>query len=156
MKKLILASCIILLVVGCAAHAKGPKEHRHADIVRSGMLRPGIHQQAFLEVWGEPERNRMITETDKDVTLSAGWNGFGGGVFMGKKRFTYQLWEYSKLDVQLLFDGSSLVNWKSDKTVEELKALAKPKPLKATTVPQPEAQPVSNTGRPSINGSLAD
>ena len=123
MKRLVSVLCVlyvIFLMVGCATHSK---EHRHAPIVRSGILKKGINKQAFLDVWGEPDRARTAPSEE---FMSAGWSGSGGGFFKGRK--TLEVWSYEKIGIELIFDGDSLAGWKTDKTVQQLKAEAKPLP----------------------------
>jgi len=128
MKKIIFVLLLFALVAGCARHPGSYSEHRDGKIVRSGVLKQGIDMQAFLDVWGPPERTRVITINSQDQGLSAKWNRFGGKFTEGKQYYSYQEWNYERFGIDLLFDGNDLVNWKTDKTVAELRALAKPLP----------------------------
>jgi hypothetical protein len=119
-KKLIVILVLFMGALGACTHTG---EHKHAYLVRDGMLRVGIHQKAFLDVWGQPDRTG-VTQTPEQ--MSAKW-GFGGPrFFKGSK--TVENWTYEKIGVVLLFDGAKLIAWKTDKTTQELKASAKPAP----------------------------
>jgi hypothetical protein len=121
MKKVAIVIGFIFLLTGCM--------HKHAKYVESGVLRRDINKQAFLDVWGSPERTRVVTFRDEDESTSLGWNfgggGGGGGLFKGKRSRSFEEWSYEKFGITLLFSGYGLVDWKTDKTTEEIKALAK-------------------------------
>ena len=123
MKKVAIVIGLIFLLTGCM--------HKHAKYVESGVLRRDINKQAFLDVWGSPERTRVVTFRDEDESTSLGWNfggsGGGGGLFKGKRSRSFEEWAYEKYGITLLFSGYGLVDWKTDKTTEQIKALAKTK-----------------------------
>ena len=84
--------------------------------------------QAFLDVWGPPDRTSVITINSQNEGLYAHWNAFGGKLTGGNQSYTYQEWDYEKFGISLLFDGDDLSSWETKKTVSEIKALAKPLP----------------------------
>lgn len=122
MKRILFLLILLSIVVGCAART----EHRDAKYVRSGLLKQGIDMQAFLDVWGYPDRTRVISITDTKTEMYAKWSSFGGEFLQGRKTSSFQEWEYEKLGISLLFDGEDLTVWKTDKTVAEIKSIAKP------------------------------
>ncbi len=117
MRKTIIFVLLFLFIAGCAA------EHRHTPIVRTGIVRMGLNKKAFIEAWGEPYRTGTVASEE---FVRAGWSGGGGGFFKGRR--TLEVWTYEKIGIELVFDGNSLVGWKTDKTVQELKEFAKPLP----------------------------
>lgn len=118
MKKVFLLLSLTFLLFGCAPYKRAFSDP--ADI-RIGMLKMGLFQDAFVDVWGYPDRVSTITG---DEAMSADWGRHGGGFFKGKK--TYEQWSYEKKGVELVFSNRYLQAWKTDKTVQELKALTKP------------------------------
>ena len=124
MKKVAIVVGLIFLLTGCM--------HKHAKYVESGVLRRDINKQAFLDVWGSPERTRVVTFKDENESTSLGWNfndfgGGGGGLFKGRRSRSFEEWAYEKFGITLLFNGDSLADWKTDKTTEQIKSLAKTK-----------------------------
>ena len=117
MKRLIvlLLLFILVLVIGCAME-------KHRKYVRDGLLVTGLNRQAFLLEWGPPDKTRTLTGEE---IMKAGWGvGAGGGSgFFFKGKQTYDWWIYEEEGVELVFLGLRLVTWKTEKTVEELKAL---------------------------------
>lgn len=109
---------VALLVLGCAMA-------KHRKYVRDGLLVTGLNREAFLLEWGPPEKTRTMTGEE---IMKAGWGvGVGGGSgFFFKGKQTYDLWIYEEKGVELVFLGVRLVTWKTEKTVEELKALTPP------------------------------
>ena len=118
MKKLIPLIVLLTLafVLGCAMA-------KHRKYVRDGLLVTGLNREAFLLEWGSPERTTTITGEE---IMKAGQGAVGGYFFKGKQ--TYDLWTYEKKGVELVFLGLSLVAWRTEKTVEELKTLTPPEP----------------------------
>jgi len=110
MKKLFIVSMLIVLVISACAMAKHKKQ------ICQGLLTTGLNRNAFLKVWGTPNRTYVISS---DEFLSAGWSGAGGSVFKGRK--SLDVWEYEQIPIKLVFNGIVLVGWQTDKTVEELK-----------------------------------
>jgi len=110
MKKLFIPSIIIIWVLfGCAMA-------RHKQQICNGLLTTGLNRNAFLDVWGTPDRTYTISSEE---FLSAGWGSTGGSVFKGKK--SLDVWEYPQIPINLVFNGIVLVGWQTDKKVEELK-----------------------------------
>ena len=50
-----IALLTVLMIAGCAHTG----EHKHAKYLRDGVLKQGIHKQAFLDVWGPPDNTKM-------------------------------------------------------------------------------------------------
>jgi hypothetical protein len=123
MKKLIFI-IVPLLLFSCAHRNRNRMhiEHKHAPIVRSGILKLGIHKQAFIDTWGSS--NRAYTATSEEF-MSGRVLGSGGNFYKGKKTLeTLEVWKYEKIDTELVFDGNSLSAWKTDRTVDELRSFA--------------------------------
>lgn len=119
MQKVLSMVVVLLLFTGCASRTT-----RHGEYIREGILRIGIVQDAFKEVWGAPDRAGVMTG---DEYMAARINGYGGGFFKG--RDTLEVWQYDKINIILVFDKDrKLASWKTDKTVEQLKPFAKPRP----------------------------
>ena len=114
-----IALLTVLMIAGCAHTG----EHKHAKYLRDGVLKQGIHKQAFLDVWGPPDNTKM-TETPESI--SAGWGVYGGRFYSGKRAL--EIWNYEKYGVELVFSQQELVNYKTLKSTQELKSFAKPKP----------------------------
>ena len=91
---------------------------RARDAVRSGVLQRELPQQAFLDVWGAPDRTSTYTPEPEEKRLEFG--PFRG--FYGRSGTTYEVWEYSKRGVVLFFDDTELSEWKTEKTTGELSA----------------------------------
>ena len=106
---ILLSLSILMLLVGC-----GMAKHRQQ--ICTGLLTTGLNRNAFLQVWGVPDRTSTISSED---FLSGGWSRFGGSLFKGKK--SLDVWEYRQIDIKLVFDDIVLVGWQTEKTVEELK-----------------------------------
>ena len=115
----LLAVSLAFLVAGCAHN-----EHKHTSYVRNGTLKDGLHPQAFLDVWGSPDRTTVV-ESQNDIT--AEW-GPGGGYFRKGGKWHGEIWHYDKLEVKLMFSGQKLVDYKTKKTTLDLRSFAKPKP----------------------------
>lgn len=128
MKRLIplLLLFVLALVIGCAME-------KHRRYVREGLLVTGLNREAFLLEWGSPDKTRTLTGEE---IMKAGWGvGAGGGSgFFFKGKQTYDLWIYEKKGIELVFLGLRLVTWKTEKTVEELKALTPPEKPKPQTL----------------------
>jgi len=116
---------MILLLSSCSSTLgyKWRSEHRHSSIVRSGILEQTIDKQAFIDVWGDPDRTKTISSEEY---VSASWGGARGGLFKGKD--TLEVWSYEKIGIELVFNKHGLVGWRTDRTVRELKAAAMPLP----------------------------
>jgi hypothetical protein len=90
--------------------------------LRDGTLRPGIGQKAVLTEWGLPERTLAVVSEDQ---LRRRWGSVPTDpLFRG--RLPMDLWMYEKHGVELVFDKGDLVGWKTDRTVEQLRALPQP------------------------------
>ena len=109
---------LVLAVVVLAGASCGMLRDRAK--VRDGLLVSGLDRDAFLAEWGPPTRTSTLTGDD---TTQAGWGGGGGFFFRGKE--IYDVWEYSRHGVTLVFYRARLVTWKTEKTVAELKGLSR-------------------------------
>jgi hypothetical protein len=107
----------IVLALACALALLACAAQRDRDTVKQGLLLRGVRQQAFIDVWGPPERTSTRIGEDR---LDAGWGGQGGYFFKG--RATYEVWEYPARGVTLVFYGKTLATWKTDKTTSELRS----------------------------------
>jgi len=111
---------LLVLAILLAPPSNGCAGYHHRERVRQGMLMRGLSRDAFEDVWGLPTRTYTITG---DEITQAGWGAtqtVGGGFFFKGKQ-AFDVWEYAGRGVTLVFDGGSLVAWKTDKTVEELR-----------------------------------
>lgn len=106
-----------LLIIACAFAITACATQRDRDTVKQGLLVSGLRQQAFLDVWGLPERTSTMAGDDRTV---AGWGGGGGHFFRGKT--AYDVWEYPARGVVLVFERGQLATWKSDKSTSELRS----------------------------------
>ena len=86
MKKLFVLSILLIWVLSGCAMA------RHKRQICDGLLTTGLNRNAFLQVWGSPDRTSIISS---DEVLTAGWLGSAGAVFKGKK--TLDVWEYGQI-----------------------------------------------------------
>ena len=102
--------CLAVFVTSCS----GP---RHRDTVRAGILIRDTPQEAFLEVWGPPERTRTFTSDTEEKRLE--FSRFGG--FYGRSNSIYEVWDYTKRGANLIFYDRKLTGWQTDKTTEELR-----------------------------------
>jgi hypothetical protein len=120
MKKLILLAMMflvsLLLIIGCAME-------RHKKQIKDGLLTVGLNRNAFLTVWGMPDKTYVIksdafskTEASSilvDRTAIDGFKSFTGSVPL-------DVWEYKEKEVTLIFNGIVLVGWKTEKTRKEI------------------------------------
>lgn len=90
---------------------------KHRDAVQAGILKRDTTQDAFLDIWGSPERTRTVTSDTEEKRLE--FSRFGG--FYGRSNTTYEVWEYPTRGVTLIFYNRKLTGWKTDKTTEELR-----------------------------------
>ena len=121
MAKILTVVLMVFTLTGCFGRTA-----RHGEYIREGILRIGIVQDAFREVWGLPDRAGVMTG---DEYMAANISSHGGGFFKGKD--THEVWQYERINIILVFDKErKLMSWKTDKTVEQLRAFAKPKPAK--------------------------
>ena len=107
----------VLIVFLCAMSMTACATWRHYETVRAGMLTTGTPQQVFLDLWGVPERTRTVTSDTEEKRLE--FSRFGG--FYGRANTTYEVWEYPKREVTLIFYGKYLSGWRTDKTTEQLR-----------------------------------
>ncbi|MCK9420279.1 MAG: hypothetical protein M0R70_12955 [Nitrospirae bacterium] len=125
MKKILLV--LLVLFVGCAGglhRDEYSRLHNDAKEISNGIIKLQFDLRDFVDVWGYPETMRSITATSDEKTFSAVWNAFGGSAYQGKRTSVLQVWDYKKNGITLFFDDDGrLVSWKTDKTVEELKAI---------------------------------
>jgi len=111
-------SAVVILLFTVILHSCAHYgEHEDAHYIRDGLLQIGIEKQAFLDVWGPPDRTG-VTQSDDHVS----WGLLGSG------HTVYDVWTYEAIGIELLFDSEDLVAWKTNKTTHELKSFAKPKP----------------------------
>ena len=105
---------LALLATGCAGT-------RHREVVIAGILIRDTPQQAFLDVWGPPDRTRTeSTDTEEKRLEFSQWGGF-----YGRSERTYEIWEYANRGVTLIFYDRELSGWKTDKTTQELRTKSK-------------------------------
>jgi len=109
-----LAVTILLIqLTGCAS------VNRRQN-VRYGFLNTELVKDAFLDVWGQPDKTRIMSG---DEIMRADVGRGGGSFYKGKS--SYEIWEYSKYGTSLVFSGKSLVNWSTTKSKEELQQLCR-------------------------------
>lgn len=109
---------VTLILLSLALASTGCAIARMREQIRTGLLVRGLHQEAFIKEWGMPLRAGTIAGEEG---MQAGWSNGGG--FFQKGRGTYEMWTYGPpRDIQLVFDGPRLVAWKTDRTVNELRA----------------------------------
>lgn len=92
--------------------------------VRDGFLNTELVKDAFLSVWGQPDKTRIMS--GEEITRAD--VGRGGGSFY-KGKGSYEIWEYNKYGTSLVFNGRDLVNWSTTKSKEELQQLCKSDPV---------------------------
>lgn len=109
-----------LVIVACVLTMAACATQRDRDTVSQGLLMSGLRQQAFLDVWGLPERTSTMSG---DERTQAGWGGPGGYFFRGKR--PYDVWEYPSRGVVLIFEEGRLATWKTDKSTSELRSKTK-------------------------------
>jgi hypothetical protein len=113
-----LAVAILLIqLTGCA----GVNRRQN---VRDGFLNTGLVKDAFLDVWGQPDKTRIMSG---EQIMSANVDRWGGSFYKGKS--SYEIWEYNKYGTSLVFSGKDLVNWSTTKSKEELQNLCKNDPI---------------------------
>jgi hypothetical protein len=111
-----LLGTLLLIGVGVAGCVSGGQES-----LRQGLLRVGIGQRAFLQEWGLPDRTASAVGEDQ---LRARWGGapFAGGFFKGRRPL--DVWVYERYGVEVVFEDDDLVAWRTDRTVEQLRAIS--------------------------------
>ena len=109
MRRALALTIVVCFVGGCAMSQQRQE-------IRSGLLRSGIHQEAFLAEWGTPVRaySQMGEQVLKKGLLPTSRR-------VRSEQRLYDTWEYPDLGVTLLFYGYRLVGWFTEKTVEELR-----------------------------------
>jgi hypothetical protein len=125
MKKTILASIVILLLIGCTGMAK------HRRYIRDGVLFSGLNQFAFVKEWGVADKQGTWTEEGGQYRIAIGWRG--GGVNVGGRRRAFNdVWVYYKQNKILFFSNYSLIahnDWdeyqKMEREREELPSIMK-------------------------------
>jgi hypothetical protein len=106
---------IVLTLAGmCLACSAGRPDVRQ---IRKGVLMQDLDITAFEYAWGLPDRVYVVDGSTIQVI-----NHYTGDV--SRRAGRLQVWDYQKKGVKLYFRGNELVDWKTDKTVEELKALS--------------------------------
>jgi len=105
---------------------------KHKSQIRSGLLTVGLNRDAFLSVWGMPDRTYTI-KSDEFEKVSGGILGLsgvnkngGGGGLVGKVEgfkgtVPLDVWVYESRGVTLIFKGIELQGWETGKTIKELK-----------------------------------
>jgi hypothetical protein len=110
---------LLLIVVAVLISSCGGMRAR--DNVQNGILIEGTPQQAFLDVWGPPDRTRLehISTEEKRLEFSR-WGGS-----YGRKDLTYEIWEYQRREVTLAFETRSkaLAAWNTKKSTAELRTI---------------------------------
>ncbi len=119
-------AALVLILAGLVA--AGCAESKDRLRVRDGLLMVGLDQNAFLAEWGPPDRTASAISEEQ---LRARWGpalsgAFSGGFFKGKRPL--DVWSYERHGVELVFDDGDLVAWRTDKTVEQLRAIPARKP----------------------------
>ena len=84
-----------------------------------GLLRVDIGQKAFRAKWGEPDRRVPI---GSEQELDTRWGPETRASVLAGKR-PLEIWGYDQYEVELLFHDGDLAAWKTQKTVEELRAI---------------------------------
>jgi hypothetical protein len=108
----------ILMLVFAMLFLASCASERARQSVRDGMLALDLPQQAFLEVWGKPDRTSVMSGDD---VMKASVGGYAGTFFKGKE--TFQIWSYTSRQVDLIFSRQGrLVAWKTEQTVKQLAA----------------------------------
>jgi hypothetical protein len=86
--------------------------------VRDGFFSQELVKDAFLDVWGQPDKTRVMSG---DEVMKANVSRGGGSFYKGKTSF--EVWEYYKYGTTLIFSGVKLVDWDTSKTKDELQKL---------------------------------
>ena len=128
---------LIGLLLGLVACASGGQRS-----LRNGNLRPGIGQKAVLSEWGLPERTLAVVSAEQ---LRSRW-GTAPEVHLRPDRLPLDLWMYDTAGVELVFDDGDLVAWKTDRDMDELRALVQPQ---TTANPYP-----AGSGKQSLEQGL--
>ena len=112
----------IVLLLGFVVIPSGCATQNQQERIREGVMMRGISQQAFLNEWGAPDKTRVF-EGEKNIARGVDWNSGAqaGGVSVSRGRYIYEAWLYEKKGVELVFSNHKLVNWKTEKTSQELK-----------------------------------
>lgn len=93
---------------------------RARQSVEDGLLRTGLHFNAFRDTWGDPYRTSVTTG---DRIAEAGWGPFFGSATA--RTATYDVWDYLEPKVRLLFYKNHLVGWQTELSVDELRAASR-------------------------------
>ena len=117
MRKPILLIMILVLSAGCAMS-------KHKAQIRDGFLTTGLNREAFVKVWGMPDRTHTMS-SQQYSEFRAGASGSLGTATYFSGRVPLDVWVYEKWDVTLVFHGLRLVDWKTNKNREELRAISK-------------------------------
>jgi hypothetical protein len=103
MKKL--ALILLVVLAGCGTGR-----------LDQGIIELNQRQSDFVRAWGLPDR--QYTKTGDEIT-SAGWGGYGGSFFRGKRLF--EIWVYESRKTELAFDNKKrLAGYKTDLSRQEL------------------------------------
>jgi hypothetical protein len=93
---------VLTVFLGCAMA-------RHRQQVREGFLTRGLHREAFLKEWGQPDRT--FTQPADETIFRAEPFGPAGWV-----RPVYEVWQYQSRATCLVFDGVRLIQWQTGRT----------------------------------------
>ena len=119
---LLSAFILIASLCGCGYMATN-------DELRQGILSTYMDRRSFLHVWGPPDRTYLIQGEKMYSAEFSSWIS-GGGASVYQKDKMYDVWEYKQKGTTLVFDGYYLINWKTDKTTQELRSgIPRPDPM---------------------------
>jgi hypothetical protein len=123
MRKTILVSIAILLLIGCTGMSK------HKRYIRKGLLISGLNQFAFEKEWGMPDKQGTWTEEGGQYRIAIGLRGVNVG---GRRRAFNDVWVYYKQNKILFFSNYRLIahnDWdeyqKMEREREELPSIMK-------------------------------
>jgi hypothetical protein len=93
---------------------------RQRKQIREGFITRGLIGKAFVKEWGLPARTRVVgCGEGTEASWGGGNGGFGGSFYQGK--MACEVWEYPDHGISLMFKGAHLVDWKTDRSVAELR-----------------------------------
>ena len=120
---LALAGCAGVTPTCVATMALAGCESDRERGLKAGMLMLGQDQDDFLAMWGRPVRTQSALSAE-ELSVRWGWSsGIGGRGNVFKGRRPLEVWMYD--GVELVFDDGDLVAWRTERTVEQLRALGR-------------------------------